>query len=150
MRRTVMAMSAVGVVIAILYIIEASRYRIGTSAQPGPGFYPLIVGALLTLGFVGTGIEAATSRSQEEVDWPTGAAQWRVLSIAAASIGYVVLLTRIGHPLAATLVTLVALRVMNMQRWLVAVAVALAIGIGSYYLFAVVLDVPLPSGILPT
>jgi hypothetical protein len=70
-----------------------------------------------------------------------------VLAVLAASLGYVLLLPRLGHPVAATLVTLAVLQMMRLHGWALKLAVALALGFGSHYVFAVVLGVPLPTGL---
>jgi hypothetical protein len=46
-----------------------------------------------------------------------------------------------------TLVSLVVLRVMGLSRWPLCIGLAIAVGLGSYYLFGKILDVPLPVGI---
>lgn len=147
MRRALLATAAAGVLLALLYVAEGLRHPRGTLAEPGPGLYPLLVGTLLLLGSLGTGLEVLVRRPHGEVGWPEAAARWRMLALLAASLGYVVLLPYLGHPLAGTLVTLVVLEVMGLRRWPLKVGLALAVGLGSHYLFTVVLGVPLPAGI---
>lgn len=147
MRRALLAMAASGLVLALVYLAEALRYARGTLAEPGPGLYPLLVGTLLVLGSLGIGLEAVVQRAHDGVGWPEGPARWRMLALLAASLGYVILLPYLGHPLAGALVTLVVLHVMGLRRWPLKVGLALVVGLGSHYLFTVVLGVPLPVGI---
>jgi hypothetical protein len=49
--------------------------------------------------------------------------------------------------MAGTLVTLAVLQIMRLQGWALKLGFSLAIGLGSYYLFSVLLGVPLPTGI---
>jgi len=137
---------AVGAVVALPYTVLAVRYGLGTLDDPGAGFYPVVVGALLLLACIGTAVEAIARRPDTAVAWPSGIARVRMLALVAASVGYVVLLPYAGHPVAGTLVTLAALQVMGLRGWPLKLALALAVGLGSHYLFAVVLGVPLPRG----
>lgn len=147
MRPAIVTVAALGAVLAVLYLLEALRYGRGTLDDPGPGLYPLVVGALLLLGSIGAAVEVVVAPSGDAVAWPVGAARGRMIALVAASLGYVLLLPYIGHPLAGTVVTLVALELMGQRGWPLKIGLALAVGLGSHYLFAVVLGVPLPRGI---
>jgi hypothetical protein len=70
--------------------------------------------------------------------------------LLAPTAGYVVALPYLGHPVAGTLLTLAVLHTMGTRRWVVKIAGALAIGVGSHYVFAKLLGVPLPTGIWPS
>jgi putative tricarboxylic transport membrane protein len=148
MRRSLIVLSVVGGLLTILYLIEDLHYARGTLAAPGPGAYPILVGALLMLGFVGTGWSALVSRAVERVEWPEGLARLRVLIIVAAAFAYALLVDYIGHPIAGTVLTFIVLQTMGFRSWPVKLLVALAMGVGSYFLFSVVLGVELPIGSL--
>ncbi len=139
-------LSLVATLVGLLYTAEALRYARGTAAQPGPGVYPLLVGALWLAGSVSTGLEAMLMDPGVRVEWPVGTARWRIVAIMAAVLGYAGLLPYLGHPVAATLVALVVLQVMGARDWRLKLGQALLLGLGSYYLFALVLGVPLPLG----
>lgn len=147
MRRALLGTLIVAMMLAVAYLAEAMRYPRGTMAQPGPGLFPLAVGVLLLIAALGTGLEARLRRTWGDMDWPRGSDGLRVLAVLAASLGYVLLLPRLGHPVAGTLVTLAVLQVMQLRGWVVKLSLSLLIGLGSYYLFALVLGVPLPTGI---
>ena len=148
MRRAVVIFAAAGSLLSVLYLIEGTRYALGTPAAPGPGLFPLIVSGLLLIGFVGTGIEAAASASKAKVCWPAGAARWRVAAIALSCTAYGLALPYLGHMIAGTLLAFAVLHVMALRSWPVKIALSLGIGVGSYVLFGMVLGVPFPSGIL--
>jgi putative tricarboxylic transport membrane protein len=59
---------------------------------------------------------------------------------------YCLLLPWTGYPLAAFLFTGMLLRGLG-ARWPAALAIGVASAVASYYLFAVLLDVPLPRGV---
>jgi len=148
MRRTVMVVATVGFLLTLRYLIEAIRYPLGTAGQPGPGLYPLLAGGLLMLGFVGAGLEALVSESKSSVEWPVGGARWRVLAITGAIFAYAILLPYLGHAIMGTLLTLAVFETMRQRSWTVKILLSLIIGVGSYFLFVIVLGVPLPMGSL--
>lgn len=163
MRSGALTVAALGGLIALLYLAKALTYDRGNLDDPGPGLYPLAVGVLWLIGAIGTALEASlgawrgrrgapgdpvrTSSAEDAVAWPTGAARWRMVALIAVSLAYVFLLPWAGHPVAAAVVTLVALEVMGLDGWPLKLGLAAVAGIGSHWLFAVVLGVPLPRGI---
>lgn len=146
-RHAIFLAAVAGVLLSALYLVEGLRYSWGTASQPGPGLFPLVVGVLLLLGSLGTGVEAVLRRDRDEFAWPRGAALTRMVAILLATLGYVVLLPYLGHPFAATLVSLVILQVMGLRRWPMKIGLAPALGLGSHFLFDAFLGVPLPMGI---
>ena len=146
MGRTLIILAITGIILSLSYIVEALHYPWGNLAQPGPGFYPLLIGILLGVGFLGTGLEAALLKSSRKVDWPRGASLGRVVAIALGGLGYVLFLPFLGHPVAGGLVTLVVLQAMNLPSWPLKIGLSLANGFGSFFLFSVLLGVPLPMG----
>jgi hypothetical protein len=128
--------------------METLRYPIGTAAEPGPGAYPLFITAVLMLGFIGSGLEALSSKSQGAVQWPKGLACKRMLMIVGAVFGYALLLPLIGHAISGTLLTLTVLQAMNKKPWVANILLSLCFGVGSYGLFVGLLDLPLSTGSL--
>lgn len=148
MRRAVLILAVAGSILSALYLLEGTRYSLGTRAEPGPGLFPLLVSGLLLLGFLGTGIEAMVSSSRAKVGWPAGAARWRVAAIALSCAAYGLALPYLGHMIAGSLLAFAVLHAMALRSWLVKITLSLGIGVGSYVLFGVVLGVPFPTGIL--
>jgi putative tricarboxylic transport membrane protein len=146
MRIAVLTLAVAGSVLSALYLLEGTRYSMGTLAEPGPGLFPLMVSGILLLGFVGTGIEALASASKAKAGWPAGPARWRVAAIALSCAAYGLALPYLGHWIAGSLLALAVLHVMALRSWPVKVVLSLGIGVGSYVLFGVVLGVPFPAG----
>ncbi len=146
MRRGLLAVAGSGVVVGSLYLAEALRYPRGSLAQPGPGLFPLLVGALLLVSAAAIGLEALLIRRDRPVDWPAGVRLRRFGLVGLATLGYIVLLPAIGHPLAGSLLLWVVLRVMGLRPWGLVVLLGVAMALGSYYLFGVLLGAPLPGG----
>ena len=147
-RRSVLIAATVGTAFALVYLTYGFRYPMGKPNHPGPGVFPLLVGLVLLLGCLGTGMEALLRRTTEKVLWPKGPDRLRMLSILAAVIGYVLLLPYLGYPLNATLLSLTILQVMGLRKWPVKAGLALGIGLGSYILGRYLLGIPMPTGIL--
>lgn len=146
-RKSLLGLAGFGLALGVLYLVETLRYPRGTAAQPGPGLYPLLLGFALVVACAGTALEEWLGRrsGREMSIWPPGVAGLRIGAILLASSGYVVLLPYLGHVLLGTLALLVVFRVMGMRRWLIGLVVAAFMAFGSYYVFGVLLGVPLPE-----
>ena len=123
---------------------------------PGPGFFPLVVGAFLILASAGCLIQALlirrpapASKSPAPAEAP---AANRLVHRTALLLGfltaYAFVLKPLGFPVAIFLFVLAAIRVFGFRRWLPAIGITLALAILSYFGFVVWLAVPLPMGIV--
>jgi putative tricarboxylic transport membrane protein len=148
MQRTLLGVDIIALLLSILYLMGALAYPMGTLDQPGPGRYPLFVGVLLMLASSGSLVTNLMRPVKGGLDWPKGKELKRVLAITAGTIAYVLFLPYAGHLLASMAVVFVVLHTMGMPSWLTKIGFTIAIALSSYYLFDVVLSVPLPRGIL--
>ncbi len=149
-RRTPLGVATVFILFSIFYLATAAHLPFGTRNQPGPGVYPVLVGLLMLGSSLGLALEAVLGRRAAEspIEWPTGVAGWRMLTVAGASAGYILLVPYLGDALAGIVAMLLVLRVMGMRRWLVACALAVGVALTFHYLFVVLLSIPLPRGVL--
>ncbi len=145
--RAVLVAAGLFLLLSVFYLAQAVTYPWGTAAQPGPAVYLVPVGLLGLVGALGTGIEALVKRPREPVQWPSAQGSWRVLVILGATAAYVLLLQYVGHPVGGTLLTLVVLQIMGMRGWPAKIGISLGVGLGSFYVFSVLLGVPLPAGL---
>jgi hypothetical protein len=121
------------------YLLAALPLARGTGARPGPGFFPFAVGVFLcavSLAFVVASAAQALAP----------AARGRVLITAGTLVGSCLFLPWIGYPAMAFLFVALLLRALGGRGWITIVATALVSSAASYYLFAVLLGVPLPRG----
>lgn len=130
------------------YLLVASSYPIGTIGQPGPGVYPVVVGALFLLGAVGSAFQARAAPETEIEDWPRGAGARRIVALVAAMAIYALILRIVGHVIAGGLLAFAVMHVMEFGTRRVRAAVAIAVAAASFVLFNVLLGVQLPRGIL--
>lgn len=136
-----------GLILAFLYLLEGSRYPQGSMAQPGPGLYPSLVGSVLLFSASALVLEAVFDPSEPSVGWPSGSARRRFLAVLGATLSYILLLPYLGHALAASLLTLAVLHSMGRSSWPVKIMLSFAVSLASYYVFVLLLGIPLPPGV---
>jgi putative tricarboxylic transport membrane protein len=129
-----------------VYLLNGLPLPVGSRAQPGPGFYPMSVGlfgALVALVWV----VSVFRRTPDVAAVATPAAGLgRVGTTAGLLAAYCLLLPWTGYPLAAFGFTGLLLRGLG-AGWASSLVIGLVSSVGSYYLFVVLLGVPLPQGV---
>ena len=127
------------------YLLSALGLPAGSTARPGPGFFPVVVALVWTA----SAFRRAPARRAAEPasDHAPAEATGRVLATAAALIAFCLLLPWIGYPVASLLFVTLVLRWLG-AGWRMAVLTGVGSAVVSYYLFAVLLSVPLPRGLL--
>lgn len=144
-RRDAVAAAALLVFAAVAAVESARLLPLGVTRNPGPGFFPwwlsLALG-LLALVLLGQWWLArpAPSLAGERAGF------LKVVGVLAVLAVYSLVLDMIGYPIATFVVVLFMLRVTEPHRWPLALGMALLAAGGSYVVFAVWLDVPLPAG----
>jgi hypothetical protein len=131
---------------------SASRYTVGTAARMGPGFFPLLLGALLTV--LGGVIVYKSLLFETEDGGRIGPWAWRpVIYVVLANLIFGVLiggLSSIGLPpmglvTAIGVLTVVAARAGTEFRWKEVLVLALVLAAGSYVTFVVLLKMQLTA-----
>jgi putative tricarboxylic transport membrane protein len=127
-----------------LFVLWQSRVLpLGSLGNPGPGYMPTALAALLVLGGVAVaalGGEAAGVRT-------LGFREWRhAIAIFAACAFAALALERLGYRLTIFLVLLFLLGVVERKRPVASIVFALAFAGGTFLLFDWFLRVPLPRG----
>lgn len=131
-----------------VYLANGSPLTLGTAARPGPGFYPLgvgVFGAAVALVWVARTLRRSPASASAAVIDAEG--RGRVGATAGLLLGFCLLLPWVGYPVAAFLFTGLMLRALG-ARWVPALVIALGSALASFYVFGVVLGVPLPRGLL--
>jgi putative tricarboxylic transport membrane protein len=146
-----------GLVLAAGIVYEAMalwmpRGRIG---QPGPGFFPMIVGGFLVLTAAGCLVQAFIMRRTERLTTQSVAAPAsenrrvaRVWLLIGFLVLYAVAVQPVGFPIALLLFLVASIRIFGYRQWLPTLGIAAALTAISYLTFVVWLKVPLPLGIL--
>ena len=136
--------------VAGLYLMQALALPFGSGARPGAGVYPVIVGAFAcVVGLLATALaflpRPAAGAAPGAGDPEIVGARRRVAATTVALIGFCVAMPWIGYPIAACAFVIAVLRGLG-SRWWAAVTTGVVSAVASHYLFAVLLDVPLPRG----
>ncbi len=126
-------------------VIGSIRLHVGTPTNPQPGFFPfsggiILIGLsliLLAYGWLGHGkrIEAF------------GEVQRPAILVGAMAV-YVGILDHLGYVLATILIAVVILRVLGVKSWKVLGLASVLLAGGTYLLFARLLGIELPAGVL--
>jgi putative tricarboxylic transport membrane protein len=122
---------------------ENRAYPVGTLAEPGPGYLPLLLA--IFLGVMGLLIALWGVRSA-----PLAAMKWteatRAVVILIACGVATLALERIGYRLTMIALLIFFLGVVERKHWFAVAAVAIGFSLISYAVFATWLRVPLPLG----
>ncbi len=130
------------------YLLSALALPSGTPARPGPGFFPLAIGAFGAVMALVWTASAFRRSPTTALDHGTSVEGFgRVVATAGALVGFCVLLSWVGYPVAALVFVVMLLRWLG-AGWRSALVIGVASAAASYYLFGVLLDVPLPRGVL--
>ncbi len=130
-------------VAGVTFAWGATEYSFGSSARPGPGYFPFGLGILLAL-LGGVVLFKALTLESEGGD-PVGAIAWRpLLVIVAAIVVFGLALPRLG--LACTLPLLIALSSLagDQFRWRDVLISSLVLTVGSWALFILGLKLTIP------
>lgn len=133
---------------SMAYLAGSLAFPWGSAARPGPGFFPVAVGAFLCVVALCFVLVPRTPRAAAVATeaLPPGA-RARVAATTAALAGFTLLMPWMGFPVVAFLFVAILLKRLGGGSWPgVLIAALLSAGL-SYYLFAVLLAVPLPRGI---
>ncbi len=130
-------------VVGVAFAWGSTEYSFGSSARPGPGYFPFGLGVLLAAlgGFV---LFKALTLESEGGD-PIGVIAWRPLIVIVAAVAvFGVALPRLG--LACTLPVLIAMSALagDEFRWRDVLLTSVVLTVGSWALFILGLKLTIP------
>jgi len=133
-------------VFALVYLAGSVSLKVGTGARPGAGMFPTAIAvALLAIGaFHAWRTFRAPSEPDEGHSWT----QLAPAGIAGALIVYPFLLHALDFLLSTFIVLFVLFRLLRFKTTLVSLLTALGTTVFSYFIFAGLLGVVLPAGIM--
>lgn len=135
-----------GLVLLVLavYIGWLNReFPVGSLAEPGPGYVPLLLAC--TLGGIGllVALRGARSESLPAMRWPEAT---RGLVILVACVVATLVLEHIGYRLTITAFLVFFLGIVERKPPLATALVAAGFSLASFYVVGILLKVPLPRG----
>ena len=131
--------------VGLCALVIGSNLPFGNLREPGAGFFPLTIAALLIF-FAVLSVFGGESGTREPPVECGGVL--RALILAALLAVYAVLLPSVGFFLCTTVLLATVLAGLGRVGWLRAVTVAVLAAAGCYFLFTR-LGMPLPRGLLP-
>ena len=131
------------VVVGLAFAWGATNYSFGTSARPGPGYFPLGLGIILAgLGAL-TLFEALTIETEDGE--PVGAFAWKPLAtILAAVLLFGLLLPRLGMALTIPVLVIISSLAGDEFHWRDAIINSVVLAIGSWAIFILGLKLVIP------
>lgn len=150
-----------GLMLAVGLVYESMALNMprGSLAYPGPGLFPLIIGAFMIATALGCLLQEIVPRMREKKpeasSLPSADAAdaeernvAKTFQLVALMVGYTFVLKPLGFPIAICAFLAVAIRIFGYRKWLPTLVMAAIITAVSYVSFVIWLAVPLPMGIL--
>lgn len=149
MKRFEITAAAVLAGLAAYVLFVSSKLSAGSFRMPQSGFFPRVLGVLLVLLTVGELVRVLRQPESATTPGKIDSEGWiRIGATLATMLGFALVLERLGFLLATFMLMVLLLRAIEAPRWSKVFIVALATSLLSYGLFAWLLGVPLPAGIL--
>lgn len=131
------------VVVGLGFAWGATNYSFGTSARPGPGYFPFGLGILMAI--LGALVWFGSVTVETEDGEPVGAFAWKPLTIIVASVvmfGFI--LPRLGLLISLPLLIIVASLAGDEFHWKDAVISVVVLTLGSWLIFIKGLSLVIP------
>lgn len=134
-------------VVGIVFAVGATNYSMGTSARPGPGYFPLILSVILAI--LGAIVLFKSLTIETEGGDKIGHIAWRPLLVVVASITvFAVLLPRLGMFLSIPVLIVMVSFAGDEFKWKGVLAAAVVLTIFSWLVFVKGLGLTIP--VLPS
>jgi hypothetical protein len=131
--------------LALVVVWESRKLPLGSLANPGPAYMPVVLAALLLAFAVALVIVGGRAAPLAAVGW----SEWRhAVAIFAVCAFAAWALERLGYRATVTLTLAFMLGVVERKGIAFTVLFSLALALGSFLLFDTLLRVPLPRGLL--
>lgn len=131
------------IAVGIGFAWGATNYSFGTSARPGPGYFPFGLGVLLAV--LGAMVLFKALTLEVEGGDRIGAWAWRPLAIIVISVaGFGFILPRLGMIASLPLLVIVSAMAGDEFHWKDAVVNAIVLTVGSWLIFIYGLKLTIP------
>lgn len=131
------------VVVGVVFAVGATNYSMGTSARPGPGYFPLILSVLMAL--LGAFVLFKSLTIEVEGGDPIGDIAWRPLLVIVAAIAvFGAALPRLGLVVTVPILILMTSLAGDEFKWKGVLATAVVLTVGSWAIFVLGLKLVIP------
>ena len=131
------------VVVGLVFAVGATNYSMGSSARPGPGYFPLILSVLMAI-LGGIVLFKALTIETEGGD-PIGHVAWRPLLVIVAAIAvFGAALPRLGLVITVPILILMTSLAGDEFKWKGVLATAVVLTVGAWAIFVLGLKLIIP------
>jgi hypothetical protein len=131
------------ITVGIAFAVGATNYSMGSSARPGPGYFPLILSAFMAVLGAVVLFKALTIETDDGD--PIGAFAWRPLIVIVAAIAFFGLaLPRLGMLVTVPVLIVIASVAGDEFHWKGVVINAVVLTIGAWAIFIAGLKLTIP------
>ena len=128
---------------AILVVLESRSLPFGSIREPGAGAVPVLLALALLACSLAVVVGGAHAQRVAAIAWT----EWRhAVAILGACVFMALALERLGYRLTILLALFGLLAFVEKKGWIAGAVFAVVFSLGSYYLFSVLLLVPMPRG----
>lgn len=129
----------------LLIAWQSWQYPMGSFAEPGPGYLPFALGvALACFG----ALVAAAGGGSPAFRWARFDDAPKAFAILAGLAFAALALEPLGYRITIAVLLFYYLRVLERRPWIPTLIVTAIVALGTYYVFARLMRVPLPIGVL--
>ena len=131
------------VCVGIAFAVGATNYSMGSSARPGPGYFPLILSAFMAL--LGAVVLFKSLTIETDDGDPVGAFAWRpLLVIVAAIVFFGLALPRLGLLITVPILIIITSLAGDEFSWKGVLAAAAVLTAGAWAIFIAGLKLTIP------
>ena len=131
------------IVVGVVFAVGATNYSMGSSARPGPGYFPMILSVIMAI-LGGVVLFKALTIETEGGD-PVGAFAWRPLLVVVASITvFGLALPRLGMLITVPILIFMTSLAGDEFSWKGVVASAVVLTVGAWAIFILGLKLTIP------
>lgn len=136
-------------VVGVVFAVGATNYNMGSSARPGPGYFPLILSMILAL--LGAVVLFKSLTIETDGGDPIGAIAWRPLLVIVFAIAvFGAALPRLGLVVTVPLLIIIVSFAGNEFRWpgVIANSIVLTVFAWLVFVYGLKLTIPMWPGFL--
>lgn len=136
-------------VIGLAFFAGGIHMGLGPIQGPGAGYFPALIGGILSLLSLALFVKSVLEKgpiSDRKPFWKEKNGWVNVSIVVGSLIFYMAFLEFLGYVATTILFIFVLLKAVGKKSWLLSIAIALLVSLGSYALFKVGLGVYLPKG----
>jgi hypothetical protein len=131
------------IVVGIAFAIGATNYTYGESARPGPGYFPLLLGVIMTI--LGAVVLFKALTVESDGGDPIGDIAWKPLLLIVGAVAlFGLLLPRLGMVITIPALVILSSMAGDEFHWRDALINSIALTIFSYLVFVLGLSLTIP------